>query len=70
MANRHIIPNVVDDELYFYKEKIWYNYNLRLLNIGLLDLSDNKGLPILFQALEKVSEEDTSWHLDIIGDAF
>lgn len=67
-GNFQVIPNVVDDELFFFKEKNKVKPDLRFLYVGLLDLSDNKGLSILFQALEKYAEQDTNWHLDILGD--
>lgn len=67
-GNFQIIPNVVDDEVFSYQDKDRHDQNHRFLYVGLLDLSDNKGLPILFQALEKYLEKDSNWQLDIIGD--
>ena len=67
-GNFQIIPNVVDEEVFFYQQKKRVKSVLRFLYVGLLDLSENKGLPILFQALERLLECDASWQLDIIGD--
>jgi glycosyltransferase involved in cell wall biosynthesis len=63
-----IVPNVVDDQVFAYKEKSQDKPKLKFLFVGLLDLSDNKGLEVLLQALERYSERDIKWHLDIIGD--
>jgi len=66
-GNFQVIPNVVDDEIFFFKIKN-RKPNLRFLYIGLLDLSDNKGISILFQALKQYLQKDNNWQLDIIGD--
>ena len=67
-GNFQIIPNVVDDEIFTYKEKNRQGEEHRLLYVGLLDLSENKGIPVLFQALETFLDQEEKWHLEIIGD--
>jgi len=67
-GNFQIIPNVVDDSVFYYLVKKKTDNILRFLYVGLLDRSENKGLKILFQALEKLAETDQNWQLDIVGD--
>jgi glycosyltransferase involved in cell wall biosynthesis len=63
------IPNVVDTNLFtpapFPQTK---NYLKRLLFVGLLDLSHNKGVPYLLTALASLRESRDDWLLDIVGD--
>ncbi len=66
-GNFQVVPNVVDSEIFFYIEKRRKPI-LRFLYIGLLDLSENKGLPVLFQTLQQYLKNNKNWRLDIIGD--
>lgn len=68
-ARFQIVPNAVDLSLFHpcfdYRPD---NRPKRLLFVGLLDPSHKKGLPFLFQALERLKEHKADWHLDIVGD--
>jgi len=68
-ANFEVIPNVVDTKLFFPDIKdLERNGGKKMLFVGLLDASGNKGLHFLLKAVQILRSKRKDWHLDIIGD--
>ncbi len=64
-----IVPNVVDAGLFYPAVgKSKEDGAKRILFVGLLDASHNKGVPYLLQALARLRQQRDDWHLDIVGD--
>lgn len=64
-----VVPNIVDTRLFYPNSDSRPERDLkRLLVVGLLDSSHNKGLQYLFNALSKLRIQRGDWHLDIVGD--
>ncbi len=65
----YVVPNIVDMNL-FYPDSSSHLKNLRkhLLTVALLDSSHKKGIPFLFDALDRLFKRRGDWHLDLIGD--
>jgi hypothetical protein len=64
-----VIPNVVDTDLFNPGSFSQPEAHLkRLLFVGLLDRSHNKGVPYLLKALAQLREYRDDWVLDIVGD--
>jgi len=66
-ARFQVIPNVVDTTIFSPPFSFEKGHSLRrILFVGLL--VPVKGVPYLFQALTKLNQKRSDWHLDIIGD--
>jgi glycosyltransferase involved in cell wall biosynthesis len=68
-ARFQIVPNVVNTDLFnpgsSSKKKIRLKH---LIFVGALDLSHNKGVHYLLNAVALLREHRDDWHLDIVGD--
>jgi glycosyltransferase involved in cell wall biosynthesis len=68
-ARFQIVPNAVDSSLFHPSfDSRPDNRPKRLLFVGLLDPSHNKGLPLLLDALARLKEHRADWCLDLVGD--
>jgi len=64
-----IVPNAVDSKTFFPDFSLKAgDRQKRLLFVGLLDSSHNKGIPFLFRALARLRQQRDDWHLSIVGD--
>jgi glycosyltransferase involved in cell wall biosynthesis len=63
-----VVPNVVDTQLFYPNPDPRPERDLkRLLVVGSLESSHNKGLQVLFNALSKLRMQRGDWHLDVVG---
>jgi glycosyltransferase involved in cell wall biosynthesis len=68
-ARFQVVPNVVDTTLFYSRDDLMSEKNVkRLLVVSLLDPHDNKGLPFLFKALDRLRLRRHDWRLDVVGD--
>jgi len=68
-ARFQVVPNVVDTTIFNPASVSQPENQLkRLLFVGLLDLSHNKGMPYLLNALALLREHRDDWILDIVAD--
>lgn len=68
-ARFQVVPNVVDTTLFYPRGDLMSEKNVkRLLVVSLLDPHDNKGLPFLFKALDRLRLRRHDWRLDVVGD--
>jgi glycosyltransferase involved in cell wall biosynthesis len=68
-ARFQIVPNVVDVNLFYFDSSSRpRKLEKCLLTVALLDSSRKKGIPILFEALDRLYKKRKDWHLNIVGD--
>jgi glycosyltransferase involved in cell wall biosynthesis len=71
-ARYRIVPNVVDTVIFHARPGFRPIRDpstvKRILFVGILDPTHNKGVPFLLEALVKLSGRRRDWHLDIVGD--
>lgn len=68
-ARFRVVPNMVDTRTFYPEQPAQtVDKSKRLLFVGLLEPTHNKGVPHLFQALAQISRTRTDWRLDLIGD--
>lgn len=68
-ARFHVVPNVVDTDLFHPGERPRSSGDVKkLLFVGLLDHAHIKGVPYLLQSLSALKRKRSDWHLDIVGD--
>jgi glycosyltransferase involved in cell wall biosynthesis len=65
-ANFKIVPNAVDTSLFF-MNGAHHDRPRRLIFVGSLEPTQQKGFPTLVEALGRLREHRADWHLDVVG---